>query len=420
MSDGSNGDSSSPREAKDVAALAAGEHPYPLHGVRVLDLSRVLAGPFVGRMLSDLGADVVKIEGPEGDVSRLWGEVRNGASGYYFQQNTGKRDMSIDLKAPGAAELVLRLAERADVVIENYRPGVMDKLGLAWSVLSARNPRLIMLSISGWGQTGPGAERRAFAPIIHAQTGLIERQSRVYGIPPVDQLHAIADHYAGLHGLVAMLAALYLRKDTGLGQHIDLAMFDAMLATDHYAHHFLDGSPFERLGGYVWEAVGGPILLAADYRHTWKQLRLAFDLEDPAPRGSDLTTKVAARREKIGSWMMSFASRHELNEALDTANLIHSDIVSSDDAFNGEDARVRGVIVEVGDGAGGSRKVVQSPYRFSHATSGVRAPAPRFGEHNEVVLKEWLGLDGDEVRELAAQGVFAAEEPRYVGSGILG
>ncbi len=127
----------------------------PLEGVRVLDLSRVVAGPFAGRMLSDLGADVVKVEPPDGDISRFWGEERNGITGFFQQQNAGKRNLCIDMRADGAVELIVSLAAKADIVLENYRAGVMDRMRVGWPVLSAANPRLIMASISGFGQGGP-------------------------------------------------------------------------------------------------------------------------------------------------------------------------------------------------------------------------------------------------------------------------
>ncbi|MGD8418422.1 MAG: CoA transferase, partial [Pseudomonadales bacterium] len=150
----------------------------PLAGLKVLDFSRVLAGPFAGRMLSDLGADVVKVEPPEGDVTRLWGRKVAGLAGYYFQQNAGKRGMCLDLKAPAGRELARRLAARADILIENFRPGVMSRLGLDYATLEGENPGLIMLSISGFGADSPEAGRAAYAPIIHAETGLIAGQQR--------------------------------------------------------------------------------------------------------------------------------------------------------------------------------------------------------------------------------------------------
>src|ERR1700692_3961606 len=137
---------------------------YPLSGLKVLDFSRVLSGPFAGRMLSDLGADVVKIEPPEGDVTRQWGRVIAGVPGYYHQQNAGKRNISIDLRAEGARELAFELVRRADVLTENYRPDVMGRLGLGYDTLSHINPRLVMLSISGFGAGGPESGRPAYAP----------------------------------------------------------------------------------------------------------------------------------------------------------------------------------------------------------------------------------------------------------------
>src|SRR3954447_2920976 len=144
--------------------------PFPLAGLRVLDFSRVLSGPYAGRMLCDLGADVVKIEPPEGDVTRFWGEVRGGLSGFYVQQNAGKRNVCIDLKSPAGQALALELCAEADVVIENYRPGVFERLGLAYDALSARNPAVILLSISGFGATGPERTRAAYATVIQAET----------------------------------------------------------------------------------------------------------------------------------------------------------------------------------------------------------------------------------------------------------
>ncbi len=396
------------RSSADTEPLAS-QRPYPLEGLRVLDLSRVLAGPYVGRILSDLGCDVVKLEGPEGDLSRFWGAVRNGASGYYAQHNSGKRNISIDFNAPRAIPLVRRLAAVADILIENFRPGVVDRLGIGWTDLSAANDKLIMLSISGWGQTSDEGERRAFAPVIHAQTGLIDRQSRAYCVPPTDPMLSIADYYAGLHGLIAILSALNLRQRTGQGQYIDMAMFDAMLATDCYAHHYIDGSPVERLGGYIWDAPGGPIVIAADYRHTWERLKKSFHLRDPAPAGSELAVKLAGRRAAIAAWIMSFPNREALRKGLEQAGLVSADIRTSEDAYSSADVQAREMIAEVGDGDGGPRRVVQTPYRFSNASSGVRGPAPGRGEHNDAVLAEWLGMADEEIGALRRDEVLCSE-----------
>ena len=159
---------------------------YPLFGLKVLDFSRVLAGPFAGRMLSDLGAEVVKIEPPDGDITRMWGKDIGGLPGYYFQQNAGKRNISIDLRSEGAAELVLELVSEADIIIENYRPDVMPRLGLGYEQICEVNPRIVMLSISGFGKEGPESHRPAYAPIIHAEAGLMHRQAERADLPHSD------------------------------------------------------------------------------------------------------------------------------------------------------------------------------------------------------------------------------------------
>ena len=155
---------------------------YPLSGIRVLDFSRVLAGPFAARMLSDLGADVVKVEPPDGDVTRYWGKEIAGQSGYFHQQNAGKRNICIDLRASGARQLILAMVQQADLVIENYRSDVMPRLGLGYDDLKAANPGIIMLSISGFGQDSPETQRPAYAPVVHAEAGLLRRSNQLKNV----------------------------------------------------------------------------------------------------------------------------------------------------------------------------------------------------------------------------------------------
>ena len=269
---------------------------YPCDDLRVLDLSRVVAGPIAARMLSDLGADVVKIEPPEGDVTRTWGHVRHGLSGWFTQQNVGKRNVCVDLKSDGGAEVVRRLAAQADVVIENFRPGVLTRLGLDYEVLRKVKPDVVMLSVTGFGQDGPKRARPSYAPMIHAETGLIARMAEFDEAPPTDPILSIADTNAGLHGLIAVFAALRLRDRTGSGQHIDMAMHDAMLATDDYVHFALDDEPVTRLGGRVFDATGGPILLAGEMKFLWAALSRAHAIPDPAPGDVPIPDKARLRR----------------------------------------------------------------------------------------------------------------------------
>jgi len=388
----------------------------PLVGTRVLDLSRVVAGPFAGRMLADLGADVVKLEPPEGDLTRVWGDVRQGRSGFYFQQNTGKRNVSVDLKAAGAPELVARLAEVADVLIENFRPGVLSRLGLGWDDLSARNPGLVMLSVTGFGQTGPDAGRQAYAPVIHAEAGVLARQAELTEAPPVDLMLSVADYNAALHGLSAVLAALLLRARTGRGQHIDISMLHTMLATDEYVHHLADASPVRKLGGEVWDAVGGPILIAAEFRYAWFAAHNVHGVIDPTPEGADLSEKIRHRRQAFREWMAGFADRDELKLALEKANLAWGDVRSGSDVLAAPSVVDRAMVIDVDDGAGGRRQVVDSPYRFSDAESRVRGAAPARGEHNAAVLRDWLDATTPEIDSLVAAGVLVTDDVPVPGA----
>jgi CoA:oxalate CoA-transferase len=378
---------------------------HPLAGLRVLDLSRVLSGPFAGRMLADLGADVVKVEPPEGDVTRRWGKMQAGRSGFFFQQNAGKRGLCVDLKTPGGAELVLRLAAAADVLIENFRPGVLDRLGLPFARLHAANPRLVVLSISGFGTTGPDRDRPAYAPVVQAESGLVQRQAQLDGHPPVDLAYSLADTTASLHGLVAVLAALRHRDRTGLGQHIDLAMLDALLATDDYAHHAADHVPIVRLGGEVWPTPAGDIVIAGEFKYVWHQLHNVHGVADPTPPGADLPTKIAHRRAAAAAWFASFDTEADLIAALDAANMAWGRVAVQEDVLRGPQASARGVLATIDDGGGATREVLQTPYRFSDAQSGARGPAPLKGEHTHEVLAEWCAMETGEVDALLESGV---------------
>jgi CoA:oxalate CoA-transferase len=382
----------------------------PLSDLRVLDLSRVLAGPYVGRMLADLGAEVVKVEPPEGDVTRNWGRVVAGLSGYYTQQNVGKHGICIDLRKEGASRLVRQLASRADVVIENFRPGVLAQYGLSYVELAPLNPRLVMLSISGYGQVGPEAQRAAYASVIHAESGIVHRQAAMDQAHPVDPHISIADTNAGLHGLVGILAALYKRERTGSGEHVDVAMLDAMLATDDQLHLALDDMPMRHNQvNEIWDVVSGQITIAGDFRWVWRQLSECCGLADPTPGGASLETKIKLRREAVRTYLRSLPDRESVFAALDRAGLAYGEVRSSQAALASETVRARGTVVAIDDRAGGTRRVIQSPYRFAASRSGAGARAPYRGEHNHEVLERWLGLRLEEIERLERDGVLLKE-----------
>ena len=386
---------------------------FPLEGLKVLDLSRVLAGPFATRMLSDLGADVVKIEPPEGDVTRHFGKSDEGVAGFYLQQNIGKRNICIDLKAEGARELVLELCKEADMLVENFRPGVMKRFGLDWDSVHAVNPKLVMLSISGFGQTGPEAKRAAYAPVVHAEAGLIARQAEISGGQPTDLQYSLADSYSSLHGLVGLLAALRVAEKTGEGQHVDIAMINVIHATDDYAHWALDGVWPKPKENQVWDAPEGKrILIASDMKWIWIVLSKKAGLVDPTPKGADLETKVAARHKAVTEHILSYPYFEALTKALDGMNLAWGLVRKfGEESFSQTSVGPNGILVDVEDDKGNARRAVQSPYKFSQSKSGITAGMrpPRRGEHNVDALKDWIGADEARVSELAEKGVLLSE-----------
>ena len=378
---------------------------HPLAGLKVLDLSRVLAGPFATRMLADLGADVVKVEPPDGDVTRLWGAVVGGVPGYYHQQNVGKRNVCVDLGKPDGVALVRRLAAVADLVVENFRPGVMARLGLGYDVLRRARRDIVLLSISGFGQDGPEAKRVAYASAIHAEAGLVRRALKE-GDPPADVPVSLADTNAALHGVVAALAALRLRDRTGEGQHIDIAMLDAMLATDDQLHYGLEGSQATAPGfSDIWATGAGDILTAGDFRNVWRQLAAKMGVADPTPDGAPLAEKIRLRRRAAAAFFRGLETWDAVRSAMAAMNLAWGEVRDCADVGDSPTVRHRRSVTRVDDRAGGTRPVVQAPYRFSNAEAGVRAGAPHRGEHNAQALQDWLHCGDGEIARLVQAGV---------------
>ena len=378
---------------------------YPLAGLKVLDFSRVLAGPFAGRMLSDLGAEVVKVEPPDGDVTRYWGHEVANITGYFHQQNAGKKNICIDLRAPDAPNLVKQLAANADIVIENYRPDVMDRLGVGYTDLDAVNEKLIMLSISGFGRDGPESTRPAYAPVIHAEAGLIARSTTKDGVKHHDLPLSVADTNASLHGLVGVLAALHMRHRTGKGQHIDIAMIDATVATDDQIHYDLEGSnETGPMPNEIWESGIGPVLLSTDFRLLFRSLT-ELGLEDPSNPMMELKEKISLRREAVGDFLNTLDTLEDFSAAMKSINVAWGEVRSPENLRDQKTIIRRGSITDIDDRNGGTRPITQSPYRFSNAKSGVRGPAAHRGEHFNEVLKGWLSMNDKDISQLREDNV---------------
>jgi crotonobetainyl-CoA:carnitine CoA-transferase CaiB-like acyl-CoA transferase len=386
--------------------------PKPLAGVRVLDLSRMVSGPLCGRMLADLGADVVKIEPPEGDRTRTVPPFVDGVSPYFAQVNAGKRNVCLDLKAPGATDVVRRLAASADVFLENFRPGVLERFGLHAEALRAANPRLVYCSVTGWGQDGPWRDHRAYAPLIHAEIGTLEFTARMRGRPrPESEVNQHGDVYAAVLASSAVLAALVQRATTGVGQHLDVAMGQTALYVNEWAaidlqppagehagfdtwnqHHYAlgDGGHVTLLGNPVhhfprWvERLGGDPALLADERFATPEARAAH---------------VPELLEAVDGLTRRFPSFEALEAAFDDPSLLAAPVRSTADLVATEWAAQRGLVAEPVPGV----RVPAAPWRSDGAAIGGPTTVAALGADNRGVLAE-AGYDDAEIDALVAAG----------------
>lgn len=383
-----------------------------LSGVRILDLGRVVAGPYVSRVLADMGADVIKLEPTDGDVVRLIAPGHDqGMSAFFHFANVGKRDVCLDIRRPEGLEIVSDLVRWCDAAVENFRPGVLDRLGVGWNVIHELNPRAVLVSLSGFGPDSAWSERRAYAPILHAITGILDDQSRYSGQPVAQINQAHGDTILALHGSVALLAALRVAEATGVGQHVEIPMYDALLATYTESNNALLTQPDDRVMNPIYDAgPHGAIATAGAARLVWRQLAQAEGIEDPDP-DADLEAKKKLRHRALEAWMAEQPSRQVVLEKLEAAGVPCAPVVPILDALTGPLAKERSLLVEVDDRRGGTRPLVRSPARFSESRNEIRGRAARRGEHNREVLASVLGYDDDRIRALEDQGILSAASP---------
>lgn len=397
--------------------------PTPLDGIRVLDFTRVLAGPHCTRMLVDMGADVVKIEPPEGDMFRFQRPRPHSMSIGFAQQNCGKRNVSIDLSNAGGVDLARALAAKADVVVENFRPGVMNRLGLGYETLSAANERLIFASISGYGQDGSWAGRGAYAMMIHAEMGYLDGEARYHEEEPSQEPYSHGDIYTGIECFSAILGALYQRERTGLGQRIDVSMAETLLCVNEFSAINLSGFseelPLATSASPLFKTRAGPIISVAfdpTAKGTFASWIKAMDRPDLAedPRFAEIEPRLAHRQELLDilqKWVLTFDTLEELEEALHKGRLVMGTIRSIAEAGQSVWAQERGAVIEVSDRGGGTIKLPNTPWRFSNADTGVRGEPAYRGEHNAEVLREWLDTEHGQIAALEAEGVLSARLP---------
>ncbi|HZB68815.1 MAG TPA: CaiB/BaiF CoA-transferase family protein [Sphingomicrobium sp.] len=396
----------------------------PLDGIRVLDLSRVLAGPWCTQLLGDLGADVIKIERPgAGDDTRHWGPPWHGegdkrVAAYFLSANRGKRSAAIDFATEEGAGLVRRLAGQCDVVVENFKVGGLAKFGLDAASLRAANPRLIVASITGFGQDGPYAERAGYDFIIQGMGGMMSVTGHPDGEPgggPMRAGVAIADLFTGMYACVAILAALHKREKSGEGAHIDMALFDTQLAmlANQAANALVSGEEPPRQGNthpnivpyQPFEAADQPIIIAIGNDRQFARLAAMCGHPEWASdeRFATNGARVANRGEIVRLVSESIAQKtaSEWFEKLDAAGIPAGPINRVGQALADIQAQHRAMVRTIG-----GVPLVGSPVRIDGERCDSELPPPALGEHTEAVLGE-IGVSGDEIDQLKAGGVVA-------------
>jgi crotonobetainyl-CoA:carnitine CoA-transferase CaiB-like acyl-CoA transferase len=383
-------------------------------GLRVLDFSTTIAGPHCTRMLADMGAEVIKIETEEGETMRTRPPVRNNCSTAFGQLNIGKNSLVLDLKSPRGLEAVRRLVATADVLVENFRPGVMRRLKLDYASLHESNPKLIYCSISGYGQTGPSAELPAYAPVIHAASGY-EMAHLAYqpGRSRPDYCGIYhADVLTGVYGFGAISAALYQRAATGQGQHIDVSMLESMLSLtlNELQWSQFEVKPTQRPMFGPIETTDGYVMVAIASEKTFQSLMKVIGhpdwVSDPRfAKYSDRRENWASLMEGVEAWSRAVTTEQCL-AALNEHGVPSSAYRTVAEALRDPQLAHRGALAEVEDG-GGSFKVLNLPFRMSGARVSAARRMSTLGEHTRAYLKE-TGLSEDEIAAFAGKAAVAA------------
>lgn len=397
------------------------ELKHVLDGYRVLDFSQVLAGPTTTRLMAEMGAEVIKVElPPTGDFARLLPHMRDGKSAYFVQQNRGKKSLCIDPRSAEGLEVLKELVAVVDVLVQNFAPGVIQRLGLGWDVVSALNPRLVMCSISAMGQTGPLSDLAGYDYIAQAYAGVTDMIGEKDGSPYFPMI-GIGDVSTGVHGMAAVACALLHRERTGRGQHLDIALLDS------YFHcHDTTVGAYSASGGEVRPTRSGrhhysmcPIglfkgrerylfVLALD--HQWPTLCEAIGRPELAtdPRFANNAARFAHQDEvveTIEGWLASLPSDDEAMRILEKARVPVAPVLSVAEAVNHPHLRERRTVRTVQDNHFGELDLPGMPLRFSEFPGELELQSAELGEHNGEILRSVLGYTPERVAALSEQGV---------------
>ncbi|WP_175796145.1 CaiB/BaiF CoA transferase family protein [Burkholderia anthina] len=397
--------------------------PRPLEGIRVVDYSHFLAGPYVGRCLAALGAEVIKVERPgSGDAGRQHATILDDQqSAYFLQLNMGKRGVSVNMKDPRGKAFMQRLCDSADVFIENYRPGALDKLGLGYAALSERNPGLVYCSISAYGHTGPDAHRAGFGLIAEARSGIMQMIGNAGEPPPLMRI-SLGDMYTGIHAVAAVNAALLGRVKSGRGQHIDMALYDTLFSMHEYAVqcYTMQGVVPEQTGHDmptstlygVFRAADGDLVIAAQVDDSWKRFATIVEQHGgPAGFGADARFHDLngrnAHREEILSVVKPWVAARSVADVLallDGVDVPGAKVQRIDEVVADPQIVARGMVIEQTHPRFGTLRLPNLPFRFSDCDTSIREVGPDLGQHNEEVAQS-LGFSAAEIDAMQTDGV---------------
>lgn len=392
----------------------------PLSGIRVLDLTRVLAGPFCTMILSDLGAEVIKVEIPgSGDDSRAFGPFLHNRSLYFLSINRAKKSVSLNLKSPRGKEILKDLVKHCDILVENYRPGTMEKLGLGYDVLKEINPRLIYAASTGFGHSGPDSHKPAYDILAQARGGIMS----ITGHPDCDPTRvgmSLGDITAALFTGIGINAALYHRTVTGLGQKIDVSMLDSQVAILENAlvRYQAEGSSPEPLGNrhptiapfQAYRGNDAHFVIAVGNDNLWSSFCKALDhealLNDLRFSTNRLRTDNIEELNQILIPIFATKSSHEWLKIMDAAGIPNAPINNVEEVMNDIQVLARNMIVEVEDNLAGTIKIAGNPIKMSSVPeSPARGKVPEIGEHNYEIYTGLLGMSPENIAELKDAGV---------------
>ena len=391
-----------------------------LEGIKILDLTRVLAGPFATMILADLGAEVIKIEVPlSGDDSRQFPPFQGGESTYFMSINRNKKSVTLNLKTEEGKSIFLQLLKQCDVLVENFRPGTMEKLGLGYDRLKLEQPGLIYAAASGYGQTGPYSQRAAYDAVVQALGGVMSITSPEKDGLPTRVGTSIGDITAGLYTAIGILAAVVERQRSGVGQMVDVAMLDCQVSIleNAISRYLATGIAPRPIGNRhpsivpfePFETLDGQLMVAAGNDALWQKFCQATGLEDLLTEAAFTTN--ASRNENYEqlrpriATVMCQKTTGAWQTILDSAGVPNGPIQTIDMVVKDPQVQAREMLVEVNHPSVGRVTVPGVPIKLSETPGSVRTPAPCLGEHTAEILTGWLGLSTEEIEGLRARGV---------------